>query len=417
MPFASGAREILGYPADYIAEAVDQTRGWFYTLLAISTLLDQGACYKNVISLGHILDEKGQKMSKSLGNIIEPDEILDRYGADNLRFYLFSINQPGMAKRFREKDLLTSGRKNLMLLWNMVLFFKSYSEIDGWKFSGRTEPRVFLDKWLAERTDRLVDGVTKSLNDYQVTNASRQIEDYIQELSTWYLRLSRKRRDKDFYDNFHRALLILVKVMAPFMPFSVEYLYQNLICQLANGQEPISVHLADFPVSVGLGRENLERADKIRQIISQVTSIRQQKGIRLRQPLNKLRVGLKMSEEELEILRQETNVLEVESGEGKGREVELDTQVTPQLEQLGIVRDLKRQIQNLRRKANCRWDETVTLALGVPQGKGWIKRYYSEIEKETLTRIVSALSVGKPRIQTPDAQARFQDFDLKLKRG
>ena len=405
MPFASGASENIGFPADYISEAIDQTRGWFYTLLAISTLLGKGASYKNVICIGHIVDEHGKKMSKSLGNVLDPNLILDKFGADNLRFYLVSVNQPGLTKRFSEKELLTCVRKNLLVLWNITNYFLTYSRLDGWQFKN-LPPSHFLDLWLASRVAKLKNGIVSNLDNYEITTAANLIESFLDEFSTWYLKLSRKRRTQDFYDSFYLALKEVIMLIAPFMPFVCEFLFQNL----KDEHDADSIHLEIISQSKSFDEKIIQKNEWLKKVISQASSLRQEKGIRLRQPLAKLELrgkSIKLSTEELEILKTETNVLNVELCQGKGAEIILDTQITPQLKYLGTLRDIKRQIQNLRKNTQCQLSDVVEIMIEIKDFP--LEKFKSEIEKETKARILST-------IESPDNEFKSPEFSLYLKK-
>lgn len=181
------------FPADYIAEAIDQTRGWFYTLLAISTAVSNDTSYKNVISLGHILDEKGQKMSKSLGNIIDPWKVMNQYGADPLRYYMYTVNQPGEPKIFSDKGITTVTRNVFLTLWNVYSFFTTYALIDNFVPKKQNEFSNILDKWIIAKKNQLACDVLKYLDDYNIYDGAKAIESFINQLSTWYIRRSRRR--------------------------------------------------------------------------------------------------------------------------------------------------------------------------------------------------------------------------------
>ena len=405
MPFASGAEKKVGFPADYISEAIDQTRGWFYTLLAISTILGKGPSYKNVISIGHIVDEQGKKMSKSLGNALDPNLILDQFGADNLRFYLVSVNQPGLTKRFSEKDLLTCVRKNLLVLWNITNYFLTYSRLDAWQYKN-SNPSHFLDLWLSARLEKLKSDYIEKLDNFDITTASNLIENFLDEFSTWYLKLSRKRRTQDFYDSFYQALKNTIALIAPFMPFVAEFLFQNL----KDAKDAESIHLAILGEPKNFDPSIIQRNDWLKKVISQASSIRQENGIRLRQPLSKLELRTKklaLSQEELEILKNETNVLEVAQSQDKGAWVSLDTKITPELKNLGFLRDIKRQIQNLRKNAGCQLSDVVDIAI---EAKDFpLEKFKSAIEKETQVRILA-------KIDSPDKELKNHELSISLKK-
>jgi isoleucyl-tRNA synthetase len=283
--------------ADYICEAVDQTRGWFYSLHAISTLLFNRPCFKNVICLGHILDAKGEKMSKAKGNVVEPWAMINKYSADALRWYCFTSSPPGNVRRFSEKLVSEVTRRFLLTLWNVYSFFVIYANIDHFvPGSGRTSPEPSeLDRWIVSELNQLILDVDKALDGYNPTEAARQIETFVDDLSNWYVRRSRRRfwkseNDADklsAYTNLYQCLVTLSKLLAPFTPFLAEELYQNLVCSVSP-EAPDSVHLADFPVA-DKAKIDPELAADIRlamKISSLGRAARSQAGIKVRQPLD-----------------------------------------------------------------------------------------------------------------------------------
>jgi len=243
--------------ADYICEAVDQTRGWFYSLHAISTLLFNRPCFKNVICLGHILDAKGEKMSKAKGNVVEPRTVIDKYGADALRWYCLTASPPGNVRRFSESLVAEVTRRFLLTLWNVYSFFVTYANIDHFipgSGGASLEPSE-LDKWIISELNQLIVDVDGALEAYNPMEAGRKIESFVNELSNWYVRRSRRRfwkseNDADkqsAYNTLYECLVTLSKLLAPFTPFLAEELYQNLVGS-AFPEAPDSVHLTDFPV-------------------------------------------------------------------------------------------------------------------------------------------------------------------------
>lgn len=243
------------FPADFICEAVDQTRGWFYSLHAISTLLFNRPCFKNVICLGLILDAQGQKMSKSRGNVVDPWDVINQHGADAMRWYLYTASPPGQERRF-SSDLVGEVIRNFTLtIWNTYSFFVTYANLDGWKPGVQAEVEYSpLDRWLLSTLNALVRDVTSALENYDVLSATRPIETFVDHLSNWYLRRSRRRfwksgSDADkraAYETLYQALVTLSKLLAPTMPFLAEELYQNLV-RSVQPEAPLSVHLAEWP--------------------------------------------------------------------------------------------------------------------------------------------------------------------------
>ena len=236
-PFENQKLQKEQFPADYISEAVDQTRGWFYTLHAISTLLKKSPAYKNVISLGHVLDQKGEKMSKSKGNVINPWSIVEKYGADATRWYFFTVNQPGDSKLFSEKDVEESLRKLILTLWNCFTFFKTYTEricVNPRSYL-RKSASTLLDRWIISKLNGLIQRVTENLDKYDVIGAARNIENFVvNDLSLWYIRRSRRRFQKpetkeelkEASQTLAHTLLTLSKLVAPFIPFLCEEIFR-----------------------------------------------------------------------------------------------------------------------------------------------------------------------------------------------
>jgi isoleucyl-tRNA synthetase len=363
-PFDNKARFMDQFPADYISEAIDQTRGWFYTLLAISTLLDMGPAYKNVINVGHILDDKGQKMSKSKGNIVDPWTIINKHGVDALRWYMYSINQPGDNKLFTERDVELVVRKNFLTLWNVLSFLTTYASYDKWEPKQQHNPSTdLLDEWVSLACQDLVNNVTDSLEKYDVFKAARIIEDFINELSTWYVRRSRERKGPEFYQTLYYVLKKLAKLIAPFVPFLAENIWQVL--RLDTDEE--SVHLADWPETRELEEHQknlLSRMQLVRKLVETGHSIRKAAGIKVRQPLASIRYQApeKLDQALEEILADELNVKKAEHTiEAIDGSVEFDTNITPELKQEGLSRELARIVQDMRKKSGLRVGEWVNL--------------------------------------------------------
>jgi len=349
----------IQFPADYIAEAIDQTRGWFYTMLAISTLLERGPAYKNVISLSHVLDEKGEKMSKSKGNVVDPWYIVKKYGADPTRWYFYTINQAGDSKLFSEKDIEEAVKRFFFTLWNCYLFLKTYGKLDSKTSLKRSQNK--LDKWIISKLNELIKLVTDSLDQYDITNSSRSIEKFvIDNLSLWYIRRSRKRFQrpenekelKEASQTLSFVLLTLSKLMAPFVPFLSEEIYGKI--QNSRLKIKGSVHLENWPkVNKKLIDKNLnQKMEKVREIVALALAERAKARIKVRQPLPKLEVRSKKLEEELVgLIKEEVNVKEVVTTETLAGMIELDTKITPELKEEGILREIIRNLQEMRKIA------------------------------------------------------------------
>ena len=301
-PFENKELFKQNFPADFISEAVDQTRGWFYTLMAISTLLFDQAPYKNVIVLGHVQDEKGVKMSKHKGNVIAPMDILNDQGADAVRWYFYSNSAPWLPNRFSAKNVSEAQRKFLGTLWNTYAFYVLYAEIDKFdptKHELEIDKLSALDKWILSKLNGVIADVDKNLGEYKITEATRSMIAFVDELSNWYVRRSRERfwnsemtQDKiNAYMTLYTALVEFSKVSAPFIPFMTEQIYQNLVLSV-DPSAPESIHICDYPaVDPAFDFPQLEAdMDAIRKIVMLGRACRNEANIKNRQPLSKLYV-------------------------------------------------------------------------------------------------------------------------------
>ena len=308
------------FPADYICEAVDQTRGWFYSLHAISTLLFGKPSFRNVICLGHILDEKGEKMSKARGNVVEPMSVINKYGADSLRWYCLTSSPPGNVRRFSEKLVSEVNRRFLLTLWNVYSFFVTYANID--HFNPNSEEIAkppALDRWILSELNQLVSDVETSLEAYNPTDAGRKIEVFVDYLSNWYVRRSRRRfwkseNDTDklsAYQTLYHCLVTLSKLLAPFTPFLAEELYRNLVGTYSP-ELPQSVHFNDFPTaSIDLIDKELSEDIRLAMKLSSMgRAARSKAGIKVRQPLDINYVSLISNSQKEALQRIETSVME-----------------------------------------------------------------------------------------------------------
>lgn len=398
MPLASvhypfeNKREVDGgalYPADFIAEAVDQTRGWFYTLLATSVLLGRKAPYLNVICLGLINDKFGQKMSKSRGNVVEPNEVISKYGIDAVRWYFYTINPPGEPKDFDEADVQLVLRQFFMILYNSFKFYElssqpSYSGVKG------MEVKHVLDRWILARLHETIREVTKNLDKYEIGAAARTIEVLVDDMSRWYIRRSRRRLGMQ--ETLGAVLLGISKLIAPFAPFFGEMLYLSIT--RAGGLSGLkSVHLEDWPeVDASLVDEGLiQRMKKVRELAAQALRERAAAGVKVRQPLATIKVKaaeLKDEPELLDILKDEVNVKEIVFDDGLTEEVKLDTEVTAALREEGLVRDLVRLIQNLRREAGLNPRDKINLYIHAPGFTETLERHLKALSGEVNAREV-----------------------------
>jgi isoleucyl-tRNA synthetase len=356
MPFAqdhylSENKKDIAYPADFISEAIDQTRGWFYTLHAVGSIMGKGKAYKNVICLGHILDEKGKKMSKSLGNIVDPWTMIDKYGVDTLRLWMYSVNQPGESKNFDEKTVIELNRQIFGLLYNVLTFYELYRDQDMEKNQYIVSPNV-LDKWILKRFNILLEITSLNLDNYKLLEPVRAIRDFVDDLSTWYLRRSRERikeGDKNAKMTLYFILKNLSKLIAPFAPFTAEDIWQKL----KNEKDTLSVHLSDWSFDLDdIDIKFIEEMSQVRKIVKNGLQLRQKSGIPVRQPLSKLSIvkSIELSSEYEEIIKDELNIKEIDFIEGSSEGIYLDTNITEELKQEGICREFIRAIQDIRKK-------------------------------------------------------------------
>jgi len=411
-------REDGRFPADYICEAVDQTRGWFYSLHAISTMLFDCTSFKNVICLGHILDAKGDKMSTSKGNVVEPWAVINKYGADAVRWYFFTASPPGNSRRFSEQLVSEVTRQFLLTLWNVYSFFITYATIDKFIPSlkiTRLEPSE-LDRWIISELNKLVSDVDRALDGYNPTEAGRKIESFVSFLSNWYVRRSRRRfwkseNDADklsAYTTLYQCLVTLSKLLAPFTAFLADELYQNLVCSVFP-EAPDSVHLVDFPVA-DESKINEQLSDDIR-VVMKVSSLgraaRSKAGIKVRQPLADVIVSVTTNKEQESLERLKPQILEelnvkdlkfidnVASLENEsyvissesGYLVAVSTELSSELKAEGLARELVHRLQTMRRQAGFDIaDHITTYYQSDTYTKQVIETFTSYIKRETLSR-------------------------------
>ena len=343
-----------GFPADYIAEAIDQTRGWFYTLHAVGILMGRGKAYRNVICLGHLLDAKGKKMSKSLGNVIDPWMMMDKYGVDTLRLWMYSVNQPGESKNFDEKTVALLQQQVFGLLYNVFAFYELYRDKTT-EQNNKPKSDNILDQWILARLDELTEMTTKNLDNYKLLEPVRAMRDFIGDLSTWYLRRSRERikeGDREAKMILYFVLKTLAKLLAPFAPFAAE----DLWLRLRNERDAGSVHLESWPklpfklFSSGKSKI-IEEMEITRKIVSLGLEARQVAKIQVRQPLAKLEVkDYEFGNKYIELIKDELNVKEVIYNMSISGEVALDIKITPELKAEGEYREFMRELQDTRKR-------------------------------------------------------------------
>jgi isoleucyl-tRNA synthetase len=310
------------FPADFISEAVDQTRGWFYSLMAISTLLFDKAPYKNVIVLGHVLDKDGNKMSKSKGNAVDPMDALNKYGADAIRWYFYSNSAPWLPNRFHEDAILEGQRKFMGTLWNTYAFYVLYAEIDQFdptKYTLEYDKLSVMDKWLLSKLNSMVKIVDTSLGAYKIPEATKALSEFVDDMSNWYVRRCRDRywakdmpQDKiNAYMTLYTALVTLCKAAAPMIPFMTEDIYQNLVVNF-DKNAPMSIHLCDFPEvnEAHIDTELETSMDEVLKIVVFGRAARNTANIKSRQPIGNMyiKVEKQLDDYFMDIVKDELNV-------------------------------------------------------------------------------------------------------------
>ena len=462
-PFEHPEMEKEGlFPADYICEAVDQTRGWFYSLHALSMLLKGEPSYKNVICLGLILDERGRKMSKRVGNVVEPLPLLDEHGADALRWYLFTASQPGESRRFSSRLVNQTLRQVLLTLWNIYSFFTGYAAIDKFDPSRKPsdwKPENELDRWVLSELNELIAEVDRCMDGYDPTNAGRRIQEFVDRLSNWYVRRSRRRfwrseegdADKQSgYITLHACLVTVAKLMAPLAPFVSEEIYRNLVCSV-DPHAPDSVHLADYPVAdESLVDENLMEATRLAMRISSMgRAARAKSGLKVRQPLASAAVRTRDESERAFVAQvrpqilDELNIKDIELLDGDsdlflqaqiqaggepeavvtvghytasmeaGYLVAMNGEITLELAEEGLARELVHRIQGLRRGANFEvTDHIETFYDGPDELTGVMRGDFSTyIREETLS---DQLEAGPPPEGAKSETAKIEGQEITL---
>lgn len=314
------------FPADFISEAVDQTRGWFYSLLAISTLIFEEAPYKNVIVLGHVQDENGQKMSKSKGNAVDPFDALDKYGADAIRWYFYVNSAPWLPNRFHGGAVTEGQRKFMGTFWNTYAFYVLYAEIDQFnpmEYTLDYDKLPVMDKWLLSKLNSVVKTVDESLGSYKIPEAARAMQDFVDDMSNWYVRRSRERfwakdmpQDKvNAYMTLYTALVTLAKTAAPMIPFMTEDIYQNLVVNI-DSSAPESIHLCDFPAikEEWIDKELEKDMDLVLKVVVLGRAARNAANIKNRQPIGQMfiKADLQLSDFFKQIIIEELNVKKAE---------------------------------------------------------------------------------------------------------
>lgn len=443
-PFENQAKFEQNFPGDFIAEYVGQVRAWFYYLHAVSVGLFGANSFKNVVVTGTIAGSDGRKMSKSYGNYTDPNELMDRFSADALRFlFLSSPLLNGEDFALQDKDVSDVSRK-LAMVWNMYDFFTLYASVDGWEgppvgggeledpYQDLTHP---LDQWIVSRVHQLTAEVEEHMDRYDIAGALKGVLPFIDDASNWYVRRSRKRfwksgndADKNMaYRTLHYVLTRLSLVLAPFTPFLSEELYRNL-----TGAE--SVHLCDWPAAGQTNGLILQKMADVRELITQGLAQRAEAGIRVRQPLASVTVygipdlqadltdiiggesGLEPKSELTEILREELNVKDVkfDAGTGKEQKVMLDTRITPELKAEGLARELTRYIQNARKNAGFNVDDRITL--NVKTASEELKHVYERFKKDIFSETLTVGELVKEPEHTEEIELEGQAITINMRK-
>jgi len=389
------------FPADFICEALDQTRGWFFSLLAIATMLFDQSAYKNVICTNLVLDKMGKRMSKSRGNTVDPGAIMAEFGADATRWYFYSAVAVGTEYRFDTAAVQDVVRRFLLTLWNAYGFFANYARLDGYDPGAPPIPvreRALLDRWLLAELSGVIGDVERALESYDPNIGSRRLESFVEDLSKWYIRRSRRRfwksesdtDKKSAYQTLDRALVTLTQLLAPFTPFVAEAMYRNL----AAGRPglPDSVHLTDWPkADPGWADEELRREmARVRRLVEAGHAARNAAGIKVRQPLREAVISDVPLHLELEsILLDELNVKSARY-EGHGGAVTLDTAIDQDLKLEGLAREVVRKIQELRKRSGFAIEDRIHLYY---EGDGILaealERWHDYVARETLAVAVA----------------------------
>ncbi|MFH1610614.1 MAG: isoleucine--tRNA ligase [Patescibacteria group bacterium] len=414
-PFENKERFEANFPAEFIAEGVDQTRAWFYYTHILATALRDSRAYKNVIANGMVLAEDGKKMSKHLNNYPDPMEVIERYGADAMRYYL-ATSQVMKADDlcFSEKGVDEVYKKVLLILYNVISFYKMFENDLEIHCATKEDLTNILDKWITARSEELKNDITKAYDSYDLIRATRPIGEFITDLSTWYVRRSRDRFKSDNQEEkikalktLQRALFTLGRVIAPVMPYTAEYINQEL-----KGRQE-SVHLEDWPKvkTEFLDQKVLDYMEQTRKVVELGLAKRAEAGIKVRQPLQKLEVkNCKLEDEYLELIKDEVNIKEVVCIEGNGDlSVELDLNINEELKQEGYLRELVRTINGMRKKAGLTIGDRIEIKYNTSDEtlKNVFDKFNEDLKRQTLA---NELSVSDDDLE----KVKINDIELDL---
>lgn len=388
-PFENEEQFNKRFPAQFVAEYISQTRAWFYTMHVVSTILFNKAPFENVVTTGTVLNEKGEKLSKSKKNYPDPWSIIEKHGVDALRFYLMSsVVMKSENLFFSEHDLDEIKKKVIIIISNVLSFYKLYPLKEKNTFLPEKANLHTLDAWIMARLSELIKNTTEYLDKYDVIRASREISSFINDLSTWYLRRSRdrfKENDEAGIQVFYHVLLTLAKIMAPITPFVAENIYQEL-----KGPKE-SVHLDDWPELQEdyLDEKLISSMEKTREVVALALAKRAENGIKVRQPLAGLKIKTNLGHEFLDLIKEEVNVEKITVAKIKD-EIILDTKITPELEEKGMIRDIIREINAARKKEGLTIEDGTNISfLADNQIKKTIKKFKEQILENTLSQKIA----------------------------
>ena len=422
-PFENKEKFEANFPGDFIVEYIGQVRAWFYYMHAMNVALFGENSFKNVIVTGNVAGNDGRKMSKSYGNYTDPNELMDKFSADSLRFLLLGsplLNGEDFA--LQDKEVGDVARK-LGMIWNMYDFFTMYAEVDGWDYDGKLEDPLEnltnpLDIWIVSRLHQLVAEVEKHMDDYNIPDALSPILPFLDDASNWYVRRSRRRfwkseddSDKnDAYKTLHYVLVRLSYVIAPFTPFLAEELYHNL-----TGDEE-SVHLKDWLPAGNTIELSLSAMGRARYFINEGLSLRALAGLKVRQPLAKLTYyGEDLGEELEEIIKDEVNVKEIVRTSENGEAVTIDTNLTPELKREGMMREVVRHVQSARKQIGLNVDDRIVLSLSTTDDE--LLKAINEHEQTIMTETLAAEMVERDLDNLQTVKVEGVDLVISLEKA
>jgi len=431
-PFENKDWQKNNFPAGFVAEYIGQVRTWFYYTHVVSTILFNQAPFENVVTTGTIRAGDGEKMSKSKNNYPDPWSFIDKYGADALRIYLMSSTlMKGEDANFSEKAVQDISSKIIGRLFNVLAFYELYRD-KKCEFNNVEESKAVLDQWILSRLLQTIDEITKGMENYDMAEATRPIDLFIDDLSTWYLRRSRdriKEGDINAKQSLYYILKTLAKILAPFAPFAAE----DIWLRLRNTDEVESVHLTEWLALNGSAvslfkifsyddkSKIIEKMEKTRNIVTLGLEARQKAGLKVRQPLSKLEIkNFALGEEYTELIKDEINVKEVVENKNIENEVELDIQITPELKEEGDYRELARALQDMRKKMGLTPSDVITLLIETDDaGKKLIQKFENDLKKTVLVSKIEFKNTdgepARPHDEGAGGEVKIDELVFKIK--